>query len=396
MNFILFDDNSWTNLLPLTFTKPVSEIRVGIITIKEKWEKGLDENCSYLTQDYLKDKFPQIIARDNIFINSSIIPNKILIDRIKNLNKKESLIKNDTLIASRLVEEDAINFNYEKIVIKTEIQHQDYDYLKINYPWDIFTKNGEAITSDFQLITKSRDTSILSSTNNCLEKENIFIEEGVNIEFATLNASTGPIYLGNNSEIMEGSVIRGPFALCENSTVKISAKIYGPTTIGPFSKVGGEINNSVIQGYSNKAHDGFLGNSVLGEWCNIGADSNNSNLKNNYSEIRLWNYKDKRFINTGLKFCGLIFGDHSKCGINTMFNTGTVVGVNTNIYGSGFPRNFIPSFSWGGSQGFSLYNLDKALEVAEKVMERRNKILDEKEKEIISKIYEITEQYRNF
>ena len=229
---------------------------------------------------------------------------------------------------------------------------------------------------------------------NLIAQENIFAEEGFKGEFATINASTGPVYLGKDSEIMEGSIVRGPFALCDHSTLKMGAKIYGPTTIGPNSKAGGEINNSVIFGNSNKGHDGFLGNSVLGEWCNIGADSNNSNLKNNYAIVKLWSYKEEKFIDTALQFCGLIMGDHSKCGINTMFNTGTVVGVSANIFGTGFPRNFIPSFSWGGAHGLSTFTLPKALDVAEKVMSRRNLPLDDKDKSILMAIFEKTDKYR--
>jgi UDP-N-acetylglucosamine diphosphorylase/glucosamine-1-phosphate N-acetyltransferase len=227
-----------------------------------------------------------------------------------------------------------------------------------------------------------------------LGKENIFLEPGAKIECATLNASTGPIYIGKDAEIMEGALIRGPFALCEHATLKMGTKIYGPTTIGPHSKVGGEVNNSVIFGYSNKAHDGFLGNSVIGEWCNLGADTNNSNLKNNYIEVKLWDYASGRFIPTGLQFCGLIMGDHSKSGINTMFNTGTVVGVSANIFGSGFPRNYIPSFSWGGAQGYITYHIDKALEVASQVMKRRDIKLDEIEQDILKHIFEITASKR--
>ncbi len=243
-------------------------------------------------------------------------------------------------------------------------------------------------------MTKNRVSSELDSSNNFTEQENIFIEAGASIRFVTLNPAGGYIYIGKDAEIMEGSLIRGSLAMCNNSVLKLGAKIYGAVTIGPFSKIGGEVNNSVIQGYSNKAHDGFLGNSVIGEWCNIGADTNNSNLKNNYTEVKLWNYNEERFILSGLQFCGLIMGDHSKCGINTMFNTGTVVGVSANIFGSGFPRNFIPSFSWGGKSGFSTYNLSKAIETAAIVMKRRSIKFDDKEKFIFKKIFENSSKYR--
>ena len=260
--------------------------------------------------------------------------------------------------------------------------------------WELFSKNGEALEADFNLITAGRKSLALSATNQVIGTENIFVEEGAKVECAILNASTGPIYIGKDSEIMEGSIVRGPFALCDHSMLKLGAKIYGPTTVGPHSRVGGEVNNSVIFGYSNKGHDGFLGNSVLGEWCNIGADSNNSNLKNNYAEVKLWNYEKERFVSTGLTFCGLIMGDHSKCGINTMFNTGTVVGVNANIFGSGFPRNFVPSFSWGGAAGFTTYKLKDAFEVASRVFERRHCAFDETEQRILTHVFELTEKYR--
>ncbi len=395
MNYILFDNKSWDNLLPLTFTRPVCEVRSGILTIKEKWEKYLNVKMSYLTQDFLQVKYKLNIEQENILISGSIIPNSRLLDDLENLNLNEALVKDGKIIAVKLEQQSVSRFDYSDI---NKYNKKDYteDIIEINWSWDIFRLNGDNIKSDFDLLTKDRKSAKLSPTNNVLGKENIFIEEGAKIEFATLNANTGPIYIGKDTEIMENSVIRGPFALCDYSVLKISAKIYGPTTIGPHSKVGGEVNNSVIFGYSNKAHDGFLGNSVIGEWCNLGADTNNSNLKNNYAEVRLWNYETGRFLKTGLQFCGLIMGDHSKCAINTVFNTGTVVGVNANIFGEGFPRNFVPSFSWGGAHGFTVYGINKAFEVAEIVMERRNIKLDEVEKNILKEIFERTSKYRLF
>ena len=395
MNYILFDDKSWENLLPLTFTRPVCEVRSGILTIREKWEKYLNVKLSHLTQEYLKEKYPLIIDSENILISGAIVPNNDLLSKIHELKIGEALVKENQILAIKLEKETVSEFNYNKLDDYKLIEFSQ-DVVAIVWPWDIFKLNGENILSDFDLLTKNRKTATLSKTNNIIGEENIFIEEGATIEFATLNASTGPIYIGKDAEIMEGSLVRGPFALCDHSTLKMSAKIYGPTTIGPHSKVGGEVNNSVIFGYSNKAHDGFLGNSVIAEWCNIGADTNNSNLKNNYAEVRLWNYEAERFIKTGLQFCGLIMGDHSKCAINTMFNTGTVVGVNVNIFGEGFPRNFIPSFSWGGASGFTVYDINKALEVAEKVYERRNENLDDTEKNILKYVFEKTSKYRLF
>jgi UDP-N-acetylglucosamine diphosphorylase/glucosamine-1-phosphate N-acetyltransferase len=393
MNYILFDDHSWVDLLPLTFTRPVSGLRVGILTIREKWERILGEDISSRSQDYLSVKYPQIIERDNILINSSLLPCADLKQQLEQLKPNNAIVYGERILAVRLDKTAAQQFDYSHATgFKTlEITSEPRF---IDQPWHIFQINGEEILKDFALITKDRKSAVLSKTMNLINPENIFAEEGFRGEFATINASAGPIYLGKNSEIMEGSVIRGPFALCDNSVVKMAAKIYGPTTIGPNSKVGGEINNSVVFGNSNKAHDGFLGNSVIGEWCNIGADSNNSNLKNNYANVKLWSYREEKFIDTGLTFCGLIMGDHSKCGINTMFNTGTVVGVNANIFGSGFPRNFVPSFSWGGAHGLSTFTIPKAFDVAEKVMSRRNLVLEDKDKAILMAVFKRTEKFR--
>ena len=395
MNYILFDDKSWENLLPLTFTRPVSEIRTGILTIKEKWEKHLNEKMSYLTKEFLSEKFPIQIKNENILICSSVIPTKDLLEKITNLSINEAIVKNQKLIAVKLNQKDIQDFDYSILNNYTILEYST-EILKIEWPWEIFSFNEKTIELDFKLLTQGRKSAAISKTNNILGEENIFIEEGAKIEFATLNATTGPIYIGKNAEIMECSVVRGPFALCDNSTLKMGAKIYGATTIGPHSKVGGEVNNSVITGFSNKAHDGFLGNSVLGEWCNLGADTNNSNLKNNYAEVRLWNYETGRFAKTGLQFCGLIMGDHSKCAINTMFNTGTVVGVSTNIFGEGFPRNFIPSFSWGGAHGFTVYGVKKACDVARIVMKRRGLELSKEDENIFNYIFESTLKYRTF
>ncbi len=393
MNILFFDDKSSENLLPLTFTKPVSELRIGILKIREKWEFLIQEaDFSNITKKYLDQKYPSNISDDNILISGSVLPGRALSDSVSNLKLNEALTKNGRLIAYRTNDREIEKFDPLSVhpqstrEIKEEVNFLDH-------PWQIFKLNGDQIRSDIEQIRSDRKSSKLSSTNNLIG-DDIFIEEGAKAEFTTINASTGPVYIGKNTELMEGSVIRGPFALCEGSVVKLSAKIYGPTTVGPYSKVGGEINNSVIQGFSNKAHDGFLGNSVIGEWCNLGADTNNSNLKNNYASVRLWSYPEEKFINTGLQFCGLIMGDHSKCGINTMFNTGTVVGVNANIFGSGFPRNFIPSFSWGGARGFTTYSLSRAFEVASVVMERRGIKFDENEQNILKEVFKLTEKYR--
>jgi UDP-N-acetylglucosamine diphosphorylase/glucosamine-1-phosphate N-acetyltransferase len=389
MNYILFDGPSRNNLLPFTFTRPVADIRIGILTIREKWESFLDTTTTTVTEDYLSEKYPMVEMDENVMINASYLPNLQLVEMIKDLKQNQAIFKDEDVIAF-FAKEGEENIYFDTC---NAIEYSG-DCLKVENTWDIFSKNEEAIQDDFTLLTKGKTSQPIPASNNIIAPENIFLEKGAKLEFTTLNASKGPIYIGKNAEIMEGSVIRGPLALCDNATIKLSAKIYGPTTVGPFSKVGGEVNNSVIFGYSNKGHDGFLGNSVLGEWCNLGADTNNSNLKNNYAEVRLWDYQTEGFAKTGLQFCGLMMGDHSKCGINTMFNTGTVVGVSANIFGSGFPRNFIPSFSWGGNSGFTTYLTKKAFEVAKVVMQRRGIEFSEDDKAILEHVFEETKKYR--
>lgn len=389
MNVILFDDSLIrANLLPLTFTRPVADIRIGILTIREKWEKLTGLITSSKTETYLSAKFPTefTIDIDNVWINGSLLPDKIVLEEIKALQPKHALLKGDILIGVNSGNEKEFPSqldNYKKVTSKAELQ-------QIKFPWDIFSKNDVALRADFEMLTTGRKSLPISESNRVIGKEKIFIEEGAKVECSILNADTGPIYIGKDAEVMEGSIIRGPFSLGEHSTLKLGTKIYGATTIGPHSKVGGEVSNSVVFGYSNKAHDGFLGNAVISEWCNLGADTNNSNLKNNYGEVKLWNYAKKEYIPTGLTFCGLIMGDHSKSGINTMFNTGTVVGVNANIFGAGFPATHIPSFSWGGTEDSTVYKLPNAFDVAARVFERRGLVFDEIEQKIMTHIFEIT------
>ena len=389
MNYILFDGNVRNQLLPFTFTRPVADIRIGILTIRKKWEYLLGFTTTTITEDYLSEKYPFVELERNVLINASFLPSENLANIIKGLEENQAVFFNDEPLAFFTTEEQEVDFeNYDII------QYSFPDILRIENPWDIFSQNAEAIKRDFEMLTKGRKSQPIPEEVWTKNPERIFIEEGAQLNFCTLNASEGPIYIGKDAEIMEGALVRGPFALCEHATLKMGAKIYGGTTVGPHSKVGGEVNNSVIFGYSNKGHDGFLGNSVLGEWCNLGADTNNSNLKNNYAEVRLWNYETENFARTGLQFCGLMMGDHSKCGINTMFNTGTVVGVSANIFGSGFPRNFVPSFSWGGSAGFTTYKTEKAFEVAKVVMSRRNIEFSEMEAKILEHIFEETAKWR--
>ncbi len=395
-NIILFDDDARENLLPLTYTKPVCELRVGILTIREKWERVLGGKVSFITQDYLSKKYPINITADNIVINGSVLPSERLLHLIKQLNFNEALMQEEELIAARLDESQFHHLMSNEEVDELDgFNVQDTPFIKINFPYDIFLNNKEAIEIDYEMLTKNKTSQPLHESNTVIG-DRIFIEPGATVTASILNSETGPIYIGKEATVLEGAMMRGPIALCNNAVIKMGAKIYGATTIGPFSKVGGEVNNCVLTGFSNKGHDGYLGNSVLGEWCNLGADTNNSNLKNNYAEVKLWHYPTERFKLTGETFCGLIMGDHSKCGINTMFNTGTVVGVFANIFGAGFPRNFVPSFAWGGKAGFSSFKIEKAFEIAERVMQRRGIVLDDIDKEILGNVFVESAQFRNW
>jgi UDP-N-acetylglucosamine diphosphorylase/glucosamine-1-phosphate N-acetyltransferase len=387
MNYILFDDKQVrTGLLPLTFTRPECDLRYGITTIREKWERSLGVKTSTLTSDYLTEKFPVVEDDENILIKANIIPDDKLVEAIKNLKPNDSLVKGDVVIAYNVTREflsatDEVDSDENQIEYDGEVKC-------LRNTWQLFSELDDAIRTDFECITKGRKSAPLSKTNNIIGDGEIFIEEGAVVEYATINTTSGPVYIGKDAVVMEGSMIRGPFALCDHAQLKMGAKIYGATTIGPYCKVGGEVSNSMFLGYANKAHDGFIGNSVIGEWCNLGAGTNCSNLKNTYDPVRLWNYREESFVSTGLQFCGVIMGDHSKTGINTMLNTGTVVGVSVNLFGAGFPRNIVSSFSWGGASGFKVYNLNKAFQVAERVFARRGKEFDDVEKGILKHIYD--------
>lgn len=383
MNVILFDDpNLRVALLPFTFTRPVSGIRVGILTIAEKWEKRLGTEVSFKTEVYLQKKFPVVTALNNLLINGAVCPDDLLVDTVKALPDGYYLVSDALLIAAHNPEDEMSPQN------TIEYQHS---FIIIDHPWKIFRENADQLKLDYKLLTAGRESAPITDLYTAVYgEENIFVEPGVTVLAAVLNAESGPIYLGKNSIIQEGVVIRGSFALCENAQINMGAKIRGDTTVGPHSKIGGEVSNSVIFGNSNKAHDGYLGNSVLGEWCNLGAGTNTSNLKNNYDTVKLWSHAESRYKNTGLQFCGLMMGDHSKSGISTMFNTGTVVDVCANIFGGGLPPNYIPSFAWGGAQGFTAYKLEKALETINKVMGRRNADFSEDDKDILIHLFKMT------
>ncbi|MFI5158047.1 MAG: GlmU family protein [Sphingobacteriales bacterium] len=390
---ILFDDNAHQTLLPLTFTRPVADLRIGILTIAEKWGKYVDLGFSWHTQPWLKGKFPIETEERNLFINGSFCPDAALMEAIKPLHGNVALMYGGRLVAVKLNESDARNFHPDaKFEQTAELDHQP---VVITYPEDIFRNNDTELRKDFKLLTQGRKSAAISATNTIIG-DDFFAEEGAIADCSTFNTTNGPIYLAKNTEVWEGTHVRGPFAILEHSQVKMGTKIYGATTVGPYCRVGGELNNAVIWGYSNKGHEGYLGNAVIGEWCNLGADTNNSNLKNNYDEVKLWDYSTQRFRKTGLQFCGLIMADHAKCAINTMFNTGTVVGVSANVFGAGFPRNFVPDFSWGGAQGYEVYSLKKMFETAEKVFARRDhRTFDENEQNILKKVFELTEEHRS-
>ncbi len=397
MNIILFDEPTIkSDLLPFTYIRPVSHIRIGILNILEKWQKRWGGEYSFLTDPYLQGRFAQHKSADNLYVNGCVLPDSKLIAYLKSMPKNRLLTRDGMPVACFGNFDDPAEITIDKLSISYDSVEFPGELFCVKQVYEIFRKNRQALIDDFELITSGRKSMPVHDAHTAVyHPENIFIEEGVSIKSSVINAEKGPIYIGREVEIGEGSIIRGATAICDHSVLNLGARIRGDATIGPFSKVGGEISNSVIFGYSSKAHDGFLGNSVIGEWCNLGADTNTSNLKNNYADVRIWNYGKEQFVDTGSQFCGLMMGDHSKCGINTMFNTGTVVGVSANIFGSGFPRAFIPSFSWGGAQGFTTYQLNKVFALMLKVMERRNKILTEEDKKIFTHIFETTKKYRS-
>ncbi len=400
-HIIFFDDDKWESLLPLTFLKPACELRVGINTIAEKWKIYLNNaSHGYITNDYLSQKFPLQLSETNIAINGRLLPNANVLSLIKRLSPNQGLIYKDIFIAGVLKKhqfnEETYDIDLDELEMIDISSYDSRDIRFITRPQDIFSFNASEIASDFELIINERSSQKISETNRYFGLEKIFIEEGARVDFSILNASDGPIYIGKNAKILENSVIKGPVAIGENAVVKVGAKIYQGTTLGPFCKVGGEVKSTVFQGYCNKAHDGYIGDSVIGEWCNLGADTNCSNLKNNYGEVSVWSYDSSDFQLTGLQFCGLIMGDHCKTSINSMFNTGTVTGISSNIFGTNFPPKFIPSFSWGGSDGMDTYQFEKALDTINRVMQRRSLRLEQIDIDILTHVFEATKQRRSW
>ncbi|MFM1932743.1 MAG: hypothetical protein RL226_2046 [Bacteroidota bacterium] len=393
---VLFDDHLRDVFLPLVYTRPIAQLRIGIQTIAEKWGLYTGFQPSYHTVPYLAKKYPCTHPQTSIWINGRLIPDARYLQDLQDLKPGEGWRLGDNIIAFRPASNHDYSGSLENMHRSVSFTEPPFEASMLNAITDLFSMNHEAIASDFRALTYGRMPNIPSSTNIIIgDPSLVFIEEGATVEGAFLNTTGGPIYVGAGAEIMEASVVRGPVAICEHATLKAGSKIYGATTIGPWCKVGGEVSNSIFFAYTNKGHDGFVGNSVLGEWCNLGADTNTSNLKNNYSKVKIWSYAQNGMVDTGLTFCGLIMGDHSKSGINTMFNTGTVTGVAANIFGGGFPDKFIPSFSWGGSDGFTTYDFDKAIETAERVLARRNQQLSDEDVTILRHIFIQSMEYKS-
>ncbi len=396
-NIILFDDDQWLALLPTCLTRPISDLRVGILKISEKWEKWLNGEVSYITKDYLAEKFPIKISSDNYVINARWLPNEKLVSLIQNLESNEALLNGEELIAARMDDKQFQSLIDNKALEELKGMNigQTDDFTIIKRPFDLFIYNGAEIKNDFKLLGLKDNRA---SVNNAViyGEHPVYIDKSATIKHAYINAEEGPVYIAKNATIQETSVIRGPFSMSENAVVKMGSKIYKDCSFGPYVKVAGELSNCVFQGYANKAHEGYLGNAYIGEWCNLGAGTISSNLKNNYSEVKVWNYQSKKFEKSGQLFCGLIMGDHSKTGINTMFNTATVVGVSANIFGNGYPRTYIPSFSWGGAQGYKTFQLDKALELADTIMKRRQQQLSDQDRIILEHIFHTSSAYRTW
>lgn len=393
---ILFDDGAWAGMLPLTWLRPVCELRLGAFTLAERWERLLGGTATPLTQDYLSAEYPMAAQADNYLINAALLPTQEIIERVLALAPGEAVTKASELLAARLDREN----------VRALADYRDFDRLQrheydgfvtlLRRPHDLFTHNAVVIRKDFDTMTAGRTSAPLSPSNTVIGTHPVFLEDGASVEAAVINTEDGPVYFGAGAKVLEGCLLRGPLVIGQGAVLKMGAKVYGGTTVGPWCKVGGEVTNVVFQGSGNKSHDGYLGNAVIGQWCNIGADTNASNLKNNYAEVRAWDYTAERFTPTGLQFCGLIMGDHAKCGINTMFNTGTVIGVGANVFGGGFPRAFVPDFSWGGASGMVTYRLDKMIATAERVLARRAMTLTPAARGSLEAVYELTAKHRTW
>lgn len=394
-HIILFDNEARDEMLPLTFTRPVCDLRVGILTIRQKWEKWMNAKVSCITQDYLSEKFPLEYGDENYLIDGSIMPSDQLVTLLGEMGSNEAYLKNDSLVVAKLSGKQ-----FKKLLEDDDfgqIRGMDISetrFTKINHLWDLIQFNDQAIKEDFRLLTGGRRSMPLHPSNYCSNADQIFIETGAKVHASYLNTDNGPIYVGKNAEIMEGSCLRGSVALGEGAVLKLGAKVYGATSLGPKSVVGGEVKNVIFQANSNKGHDGYLGDSYVGEWCNFGAGSSCSNLKNNFSNVSIWNYRLQNFADTGMMKCGVIMGDYSMCAINTSFYTGSVVGVSANIFGAGIPPRHIPGFSWGGGEGLTTYRIEKAFETAERVAPTKGYSMSVQDRLILMRIFEDTAAHR--
>ncbi|MBX2906348.1 MAG: GlmU family protein [Taibaiella sp.] len=388
MGYILFDWFEAANLLPFTHTRAVADIRCGIFTMRERWERILGSRASVLTRVDLQPLYEYENVSGSVYLNAAVVANSAIAAAIGDLGLDSVLVSGDTVVAARISQQIAGLEDLHNALVACAKVPFEGEVLSIRNNWDIFSLNDSVLRTDFAMLTSGRTSALLPPGVVVSGHDNFFIEHGANIyPGCIINASTGPVYIAKDAEVLEGTIMRGPIAVCEHAVVKMGAKVYGATTIGPGCKVGGELNNVVFFANSNKSHDGYLGNAVIGEWCNLGADTNCSNLKNDYGVVKVWNEATGKEISTGLTFCGLMMGDHSKCGINTMFNTGTVVGVSCNIFGGGFPQKYVPSFSWGGSDGFVDFRLDKAIDAANRMMARRGKKLSDAETAVWRQLY---------
>jgi UDP-N-acetylglucosamine diphosphorylase/glucosamine-1-phosphate N-acetyltransferase len=407
MKIILFEDEKYQDLLPLVYFRPVWELRCGIFTLEEKIRQSFPEiPVNYLSRKYLKDYYLSEIEiltpeknEEYLFINGRILFKQDYKEVLLKLDPGTLVMSLDAVAAFKIKGDSLKNLNIDGLPninrITDKFRNHKADIDLINYPWNLIDKNGDEIENDFNRMDRKNTGKRLSDKSvHLLNRGYIHIGQNTRImPGVILDAENGPIWIDDQVKIMANAVIEGPAAIGKSSIIKIGAKIYENTSIGPVCKVGGEVEQTIVQEYSNKQHDGFLGHSYLGAWINIGADTNNSDLKNNYSEISI--YLNNRSVETGHRFLGLIMGDHSKTAINTMFNTGTVVGVSSNVFGSGFPPKYIPSFSWGGSGGIREYNFEKAIEVAEIVMNRRNVPFTARTKNLFREVNKLTLEVEN-
>jgi UDP-N-acetylglucosamine diphosphorylase/glucosamine-1-phosphate N-acetyltransferase len=385
MRICLYDGPNRSDLLPLVYTRPVADLLLGSMTLAKRWSYALHADVVVETEAYLQADTPSF----DLAVMAGCIPNAELTSTIKELKEGQKLMQNGKMIAFSGAgsSTDKALANFEVIEIETEIN-------LIRYPWDLFSKNAELLIEDTTFFDTTHNNK-LNDTNKHHGNHPLMVGANVTSFAAVYNTQDGPIIIDDDATIMEGALLRGPIFIGKKSVIKMGAKIYGGTSLGPYCKAGGELNNVVMLGNSNKGHDGFLGNAAIGEWCNLGASTDTSNLKNNYGKTRAWNYTQQKFISTGLQFCGLVMGDHSKTAIQTSINTATTVGVGCSIFSVGFPRTFIPSFSRGGSQGMTENNLDKMLDTAAVVMARRGENMSKKDKAILAHLFVATKQFRH-